>query len=951
MAPGATETGVVAQGTAPLPLDRPDRAWIVVEGSVDVFASTANGVGRHHLFSAEPGDLLPPAPEGGDARVHLVAVGVGSTRLRPIAARELSLAEHRPALERLVASIAPLLTSGAPPPLQEILEPGAQLSLARERRAAVRERVVWVRHVSGRSRLAGSSRMELGPEHGWVPMFSLWLAAVEPAELVAVDTARCQEEGGGGAGVELLVGFLRARLDKELDALDKAAIRRRRARAEADRKGWERALVSLHRLIRPHRGEEADAAAAATPLLAACRAVGAASAITFQEPPRWEAERLKDVLPAICRVSRVRMRRVALRGPWYRNDAGPLLGYREEGKSPVALLPTGSGAYEAFHPATGSRKPVTAESAAELAPFAYSFYRPLADGPRRLRDLLGFARPLVRNDAARIGGAALASGLLGLALPVATAQIFNQVIPNAQQRDLLTFFIALLLCAASIAVFDIVRGFALTRCEGRVAATLQAALVDRLLALPVPFFRRYAVGDLSQRAAAIPAIQDPVGAKELTTILTSVFAAVNFFVLFYYDWRLALLAAGLLAIAGAVHVALVVSATRLERRHLDQQGRVAGMVLQMLSGIGKLRVTGAEGRAFSVWSKAFTRQRELAHQAGERRVALNVFNEVLPVAAAAALYGCAGWLMFQKGDALRTGDFVAFSTAFAALFAAAVALTNTASTVIAAVPILERTAPILESGPEVTGVKTDPGPLQGEIEGTHLSFRYQPNGPLVLDDVSFRAEPGQFVAFVGASGSGKSTTLRLLLGFETPESGAVYYDGQDVASLDLSAIRSQQIGVVLQTSRLLSGDILSNIVGTSELTLEDAWAAAEMSGLADDIRDMALGMHTVVSEGGTTLSGGQRQRLLIARALVRKPRIVLFDEATSALDNRTQETVTRTLELMSATRFVIAHRLSTIRKADRIYVMDHGRVVEEGAFDELAKGRGLFSRLVARQQA
>lgn len=222
----------------------------------------------------------------------------------------------------------------------------------------------------------------------------------------------------------------------------------------------------------------------------------------------------------------------------------------------------------------------------------------------------------------------------------------------------------------------------------------------------------------------------------------------------------------------------------------------------------------------------------------------------------------------------------------------------------------------------------------------------------MLEDVSFVVEPGQFVAFVGPSGSGKSSTLRLLLGFEQPEKGAVYLDGQDLASLDLSAVRSQQVGVVLQHSRLLAGDIFRNIVGHSGRTLEEAWVAAEKAGLADDIRAMPMGMYTILSDGAGTLSGGQRQRLLIARALVRRPRILLFDEATSAVDNRTQDTVTRTLELSQATRVVIAHRLSTIRKADRILVMDRGRIVQSGDYDALARVEGgLFARLVARQEA
>jgi ABC-type bacteriocin/lantibiotic exporter with double-glycine peptidase domain len=270
--------------------------------------------------------------------------------------------------------------------------------------------------------------------------------------------------------------------------------------------------------------------------------------------------------------------------------------------------------------------------------------------------------------------------------------------------------------------------------------------------------------------------------------------------------------------------------------------------------------------------------------------------------------------------------------------------------IVDAFPAYERTKPILEALPEVTETKTDPGDLSGRIELSHVSFRYKADGPLVLVDFSLQIKAGEFVALVGPSGSGKSTLMRLLLGFETPESGKLYYDGQDLAGLDMRAVR-RQCGVVLQNGRLMPGDIYQNIVGTSLLTLEDAWEAARMAGLEKDIYEMPMGMHTVLGEGSSTLSGGQRQRLMIARAIVAKPRIVLLDEATSALDNRTQAIVTRSLEGLKATRIVIAHRLSTVQRAERICVVVKGRLVQSGTFEELAGRPGPFAELARRQLA
>jgi len=265
-------------------------------------------------------------------------------------------------------------------------------------------------------------------------------------------------------------------------------------------------------------------------------------------------------------------------------------------------------------------------------------------------------------------------------------------------------------------------------------------------------------------------------------------------------------------------------------------------------------------------------------------------------------------------------------------------------------PALERILPILEEKSEVSESKLPAGELTGEIDAAEIRFRYKPDAPLVLKDINLSIRPGAFVAIVGSSGSGKSTLLRVLLGLEKPESGAVLYDGMDISELDVSSVR-RQIGVVMQHGQLMEGSIFSNIVGSLPLTMDDAWEVARLVGLEADIKDLPMGMHTIVNEGGTTFSGGQRQRLLIARSLVHHPRIIVFDEATSSLDNETQAIVSKTLDAMRSTRIVVAHRLSTIEHADRILVMDRGEIVEDGTYSELMEKKGLFAELAARQIA
>ena len=368
------------------------------------------------------------------------------------------------------------------------------------------------------------------------------------------------------------------------------------------------------------------------------------------------------------------------------------------------------------------------------------------------------------------------------------------------------------------------------------------------------------------------------------------------------------------------------------------------MVLQFITGIAKLRVAGAENLAFARWIRDFSGQRRFAYRVGVFRNLQALFNAIFPALGLLLLFG---WITRYRND-LRTGDFLAFLAAFTNVQTGLFQVSAAFSAMLAAAPLFERMKPILEAIPETDESKTSPGELNGRLEIRNVTFRYQQDGPEILRDVSLEVNPGQFVALVGGSGSGKSTLLRLLMGFEHPQTGGVYYDGKDLAVLDCREVR-RQIGVVLQDSSVTPGSIMDNIRGATNLPMEDVWEAARMAGLDGDIRDMPMGLHTFVSPGGESLSGGQRQRLLIARSLIRKPRLLFFDEATSALDNHTQEIVSRSLAGLRATRVIIAHRLSTVVGADCIHVLERGRIVESGTYDDLIQQNGVFATLVKRQ--
>jgi ATP-binding cassette subfamily C protein len=370
-----------------------------------------------------------------------------------------------------------------------------------------------------------------------------------------------------------------------------------------------------------------------------------------------------------------------------------------------------------------------------------------------------------------------------------------------------------------------------------------------------------------------------------------------------------------------------------------------GVAMGLVDGVGKLRVAHAEERAFAQWGAPFATMKE-SFILGQRGVAA-VTTFTAAGTAVGTLVIFLGAATLSHGS-LTGATFIAFNTAFTQALAATMGLSGVATFFVQAKPLYESAQPALKAEREVVEVKADPGRLTGALEVSHVTFRYSPDAPAVLDDVSFSLEPGQFLAVVGPSGAGKSSLVRILLGFESPELGSVRYEGKELENLDVRAVR-RQIGVVTQSVRLLPGDIFRNIVGTRPLTMDDAWEAAEIAGISDDIRAMPMQMHTFIAEGAATFSGGQRQRLLIARAVAAKPRLLYFDEATSALDNRTQSQVAEAIARLHATRVVIAHRLSTVRHADRILVLRDGRVVQDGGFDELLTQPGDFASLAQRQ--
>jgi len=679
-----------------------------------------------------------------------------------------------------------------------------------------------------------------------------------------------------------------------------------------------------------------------------CKIIGKAMNIKFVSVTADQTANLPaDPLEEIARASSIRVRKVILRDNWWRLNSGPLLAYREDDNNPIALIPVHPSRYQMHDPVSEKVIMVNQEIAAQLKPFAYSFYRPFPKATMSKRDLLFFSLGACwQRDIFRLILVGLLGGLLGMAIPIATGIIYDSIIPSADKSQLLQVGFFLVASAVAGTLFGLTRSIAMLRLEGMIDASLESAVWDRLLELPVPFFKRYSAGELAMRAMGIGQIRAILSGVTLTNILSSIFALFNFALLFYYDAKLAGVATLLVVINMLVLLGIGKMQLNYLRELTDVANKISGLLLQLIGGVSKFRVAGAENRAFYVWAEKFSEQRRLDFKKSVLSNWLETFNSVFSLIASLSIF--ASVIYLSKGS-LTAGKFVAFNAAFTAFWGAMVVMSGALLSVGSAIPVFEKLRPILET--EYDEFKSDPGDLKGSIEVNHISFRYKEEAPLVLKDLNLKIKPGEYIGLVGPSGSGKSSLLRVLLGFEKPESGRVYYDEKDLEKVDIRAIR-RQLGVVLQNGKLMAGDIFSNVIGANtKLTMDDAVEAIRMAGLEKDINEMPMGMHTVISEGAGTISGGQRQRLLIARAIVNKPKVIFFDEATSALDNKTQAIVSESLDSLQTTRIVIAHRLSTVMNCDRIIVLDKGTIIEEGNYEQLMQLNGMFAELAKRQLA
>lgn len=646
-------------------------------------------------------------------------------------------------------------------------------------------------------------------------------------------------------------------------------------------------------------------------------------------------------------------REIELVPGWYKQDIGPLLAFRD-GK-PVALLPEAPDCYEWLDTESGKRTVVTAEDASRFESRAFCFSQGM---PEDIDSLWKWFKWTTRLCWARdfwlLLFCCVIAGLIPVVTPLVTQTIFDDIIPTYDKNALLLVVQVMFVTSIAGALISLVRALTVMRLKNHIRVTAESALWIKLLSLPTAFFRKYQIGDLALRMQGVSLLSHQLSSTAASGILNGLFCFWNLVVMFYYSWKLAVLAVVIWTAFSALAMLFSWRQVEYRRAKADAAGRVSGQLLQILNGLNKFRLRAAEERAFYLWTQRFGEEWKWNRKSRWQDIWIGLITSAQPFVLNFSVFYLTMSLLdssqTQGIAAMTTAEFLCFNAAMGGFGSALNGLRGGIVAIWGVMPSLERILPILQEKSEVSEKKLPVGELTGEIEAADLQFRYKPEAPLVLKNINLSIHPGSFLAIVGASGSGKSTLLRVLIGLEKPETGAVLYDGMDLSELDVSSVR-RQIGVVMQHGQLMEGSIFSNIVGSLPLTMDDAWEVARLVGLEDDIKELPMGMHTMVGEGGSTFSGGQRQRLLIARSLVHHPRIIVFDEATSSLDNETQAIVAKTLESMRATRIVVAHRLSTIEQADRILVMDKGEIVEDGTYEELMKQNGLFAQLAARQIA
>jgi len=948
------EQSIIGNNT-PLLLRGEDNVWLIKSGSVDVFSVSVDGDeqkgARIFLFSVKAGDILmgmnisPDVSERGFLAVGNTNVALYKTsisKLKNFISGSDNFDSFANLADKWILSVSAGIARDSSLRYDLSIEKNNLVSIPGNKKIRARKGVLWLKINSDYVTLLDSDLSSFEKERYFPITDNSWLMTLKPFEsecLTSKDLLKDESFWG-------LLSFYH----EQIMILEELNVRmmlvddfvRNKEKIEILKKIDYSAFTNIAGILDPNLGVNPELKSKDT-LIETCKIICGHIGIKLIEPPHNKDK--KTDLNEIAQFSKFGFRQISLINNWYQNDSGAILAFTKEKKNAAALIPNFAGRYRIVIPAERIDEPLTPELAAGLEETAFVFYKPLPLKTITPVELLKFIFQTCKKEFILLFAAGSLGGLLTLFTPFLTGIIIDDIIPRADINKMYGFGLSLILSAFALLFAQIVRSISYLRLDATIDVMLQSALWDRLINLPVSFFKKYSSGELAAKANSIAALKMTLTYSVINTVIYNFFMIFNLLLLFYYDPMLGFLSAAIfvlyLILIGFIGI-------KIKNRNfvvIKLENSIASLVNQLLNSIAKIKIAGTANLAFKLWTDKYAvKQKESLFVKKDSNLIV-ILNSIFPVIALIFIYYL---FTLNRYSEFSVGMLLSFLTAFNVFLISLMQVSASSISFFSAIPLYDNAKEILYTLPEYSQSKEAIKDLKGEIEISHAFYRYEKEGDYVLSDISMTINPGEFVAIVGASGSGKSTLLRLLLGFDTPEKGAVYFDKQNIESIDKSNLR-RRIGTVVQNSKLFPGNIYSNIAGVNNFSLEQVNEVIKLVGLDEDLKTMPMGVYTIVNEGLSTLSGGQRQKILLAKALIAKPAILLLDEATSALDNESQNVISENIAKIQTTRIIVAHRLTTIKEADRIYVLEQGKVAECGNYEELMLKNGIFADLVKRQ--
>ena len=638
-------------------------------------------------------------------------------------------------------------------------------------------------------------------------------------------------------------------------------------------------------------------------------------------------------------------REVKLDNAWYKHAFGPMLGTLKESNQVVPLIPDKIRGYYYYDFKLQKKIRLNKKTNSLINENATYFYRPFPLKQLKIKDLIWYALTQIRfSDIFFFIIILILSTAIGMLAPMATNVLFGYVVSNRDLDVLLSMALFMVFLTVGRLVFACYDSLFKTNLGIKIDTSVSAAIMQRVLSLPATFFSKYSAGEVSSRSKYISNLITTSIYMVGVSSIEAIFSFAYIFQIFMFAPKLVLPSFLLIIVNVIFSVIMAIVREREIKKHIQFAIDESSMTYALIEGMEKIKMTNSEERMYERWSKTYEKSIRFSYKPRWFIKYSSTFNMIISLGGTMLLYYVA---LASKID---VASYYAFMSAYGLSSAGFMAAVHILESVCTIRPSYQMSKPILDEIPEIDISKKILTTISGNIAFNNVTFSYENSNHLVLDNISFNIKEGEYVAIVGKTGCGKSTIMKLILGFIKPDSGNITFDSHDVNELDLPCLRSH-IGSVMQDCRLFTGDIFNNITITAPGACEDdAWEAAKIAHIDEDISNLPMGMHTYISEGSGGVSGGQKQRLAIARAVVHKPKLLIFDEATSALDNITQKAVSDSIDRLNCTRIVFAHRLSTIKNCDRIILIDDGKVAEEGSYKELIKLNKKFAKLVARQR-